>query len=356
MRVTLERDGPAATVSRVRDLGPLPFLRVVRGRDVGFSARFSDRSVWVFGDTPLNSPGSDGSSWRSSTWCWTHDFDARHGLDGLNEPVDGRGIPGEFLPFTREEQAYNAVHNRDTLPSEQRSRWALWPGPLVVDPTTGQAFVFYSKVFSRVGAWMFEAVGQSLAVWAEPDRPPVRPEVRPGAEEPTLLFPRGDTPLGAGALGVGDLIYAYGCQKEGMAFSCIVGRASFANAMTREAWRFFAGNGRWSDDWRVAVPVIKAAPMLSVHWNGYLGGYLAVYSAPLVNTIEIRTAEQPEGPWSGSRVVVTGRAPTNDKAWDYCGMSHAELARDNGRVEYITYCRETGFLKSEIRLVEVTFK
>jgi len=185
--------------------------------------------------------------------------------------------------------------------------------------------------------------------------PPTR-EAGSRAEEPTLLFPKGDAPLGAGALGVGDLIYAYGCQKEGMAFSCIVGRAMFANAMTRDAWRFFAGNGRWSDDWRAAVPVMQGAPMLSVHWNGHLGRYLAVYSTPLVNTIEIRTAEQPEGPWSGSRVVVIGRAPTNDKAWDYCGMSHAELARDDGQVEYITYCRETGFLKSEIRLVEVTFK
>jgi hypothetical protein len=30
---------------------------------------------------------------------------------------------------------------------------------------------------------------------------------------------------------------------------------------------FFAGNGRWSDDWNAAVAVMNAAPMLSVHWN-----------------------------------------------------------------------------------------
>ena len=35
---------------------------------------------------------------------------------------------------------------------------------------------------------------------------------------------------------------------------------------------------------------------------------------------------------------------------------HAELARENGRVEYLTYCRGTGFLSSEIRLVELRFK
>jgi hypothetical protein len=160
VQAPLEQGGPAAVVSAVRDLGALRFLGVVRGRDIGFSARFRDKSVWVFGDTPLDYPGTDGSSWRSSTWCWTRDFDAHDGLSDLNEPLDSNDVPGEFLPFTGKEQEYNAVHNRDTLPADERSRWGLWPGPLVVDPATGKAFVFYSKVFSKVGPWAFEDVGE----------------------------------------------------------------------------------------------------------------------------------------------------------------------------------------------------
>jgi hypothetical protein len=334
----------------------LRFLPVIRGRDGGFSARFDDRSVWVFGDTVLNSPGTDGGRWRSGTWSWTGSFDARNGLHDFHEPVDSNGAPGEFLPFTREELAYNSAHSRDTLPSEQRSRWKLWPGQPVVDPRTGNAFVFYTKVLSKIGPWAFESVGRSIAIWERPDRVPVRPELAPRADEPTLLFPRGDTSLGEGAVGVGDSIYAYGCRKEGVVFPCIVGRAFFADALRRFAWRFFAGNDRWSEDWHAAVPVMNAAPMLTVHWNEHLGRFLAVYSTPLVNTIEIRTAKRPQGPWSAGRVAVTGRPPTRADAWDYCGMAHAELARDNGREEYVTYCRETGFLESEIRLVEVTFE
>jgi len=337
-------------------LGALRFLGVIRGRDGGSSARFRGRSVWVFGDTPLDYPGADGSSWRSSTWCWTRDFDARDGLSDLNEPLDSNDTPGEFLPFTPEEREYNAVHNRDTLPVDERSRWALWPGPLVVDPVSGKAFVFYSKVFSKVGPWAFEAVGHSIAVWDDPAHLPARPNVGMDTGEPTLLFPKGDAPVIAGAVGVGEWVYAYAARREGLGFECILGRATFANALTRSAWQFFAGKGRWSNDWHEAVPVMKAAPMLSVHWNRHLRRYLAVYSTPLTNTIEIRTAARPEGPWSAGRVVATGRAPIDKEAWDYCGMAHAELTRSNGRVEYITYLRGTGFLSSEMRLVEITFR
>lgn len=345
--------GPDAEVVRVRDLGPLKFPRIINGRDGGYSTRFADRSVWVFGDTILNARAADGSRWRSSTWCWARDFDARSGLS-FHEPVDQRGAPGEFLLFTEEELAYNDANNGETLPGEQRSRWALWPGPVVVDSGAGKGYVFYSKVFSRVGPWAFKSVGRSIAVWEDPDRPAVRPQVRPGTAEPTLLFPEDEVPLGAGALVVGDSLYAYACRQEGLAFGCVLGRAKFAEALTRNAWQFFAG-GNWSNDWRAAVTVLRAAPMLSVHWNEHLRRYLAVYSTPLINTIEIRTALRPEGPWSASRVVVNGKAPLT-KTWDYCGMAHAELARENGRIEYVTYCRETGFLRSEIRLVEMTFR
>ena len=348
------QDGPDAEVAGVSDLGPLRFLPIIRGRDVGFSARFGGRSVWVFGDTPLNSAAEDGSRWRSGTWAWAAGFDARRGLV-LREPLDRKKAPAEFLPFRPEELAYNSSHNREEL-GEARSRWGLWVGPLVIEPSTGRALVFYSKVMCKVGPWAFESVGQSLALWDRPDHPRVRPDVRPGANEPTMLFPRGDVPPAAGAMAIGDEIYAYHCSKTGTAFPCILGRVTFANALKREAWRFFAGNDRWSDDWHAAVPVMNAAPMLTVHWNQHLKRFLAVYSTPLVNTIEIRTAKRPQGPWSMAQVVVTGLAPRSEGTWDYCGMAHPELARGNGRVEYITYCRDTGFLLSEIRLVELRFK
>jgi hypothetical protein len=350
-----EVNGPDAIVASVRDLGPVRFLPVIRGRDGGYSTLFDGRSVWVFGDSPLNSQSVDGSRWRSSTWGWTAQLDARHGI-ALQEPLDRNGAPGEFLPFTPEELAYNKAHDRDALPDDQRSRWRLWPAPLVVDPKTGKAFVFYGKFMSRNGPWAFEAVGESIATWDTVERPPVRPEVAPGANEPTLLFPAGDAPAATSALAAGDWLYTFRCPRDGLTFPCILARVAFADALTRSAWRFFAGNGRWTDDWHAAIRVMNASPQASVYWNDHLGRYLAVYNTPLANTIEIRTAEHLEGPWSNSRVVLTGRAAVSKGAGDYCGMAHAELAQDHGRLEFFTYCRDTGWFTSEIRLVEIAFK
>jgi hypothetical protein len=348
-------DGQEATVGRVRDLGRVRFLPVIRGRDGGYSARFDGRSVWVFGDSPINATSVDGSRWRSATWGWTGNFDATRGV-ALTEPVDRKGTPGQFLPFTSAELSYNTLHDRPSLPDSQQSRWRVWPGPIVVDPRNGRALIFYSKVMAHNGPWAFEAMGASIALWDSVSQPRVRPEVARRSNDPTILFGEDDVPPAAGALAVGDSLNAYFCDRKGLAHECIVARVAFADALNRRAWRFFSGGDRWNEDLHAAVTVMKAASMLSVHWNEFLHRYLAVYGTPLVNTIEIRTAPRPEGPWSDSRVVVTGVTPVAKDTWDYCGMAHAELARDRGRVEYLTYCRDTGNFTSEVRLVEVTFK
>ena len=345
-----------ATVATVRDLGPLPFMEVIRGRDGGYSARFVDRSVWVFGDTLMNRKGEDMIG-RSSTWCWTKDFDARDGLTSFHEPVDKDGVPGEFLPFTKDELAFNQANNREDLPDDKKSRYALWPGPVVVDPKSGIAYIFYMKLLAGfVDSFDFEVAGNSIAVWEGPDKPVVRPEVRVGAEDSTILFPKEDAFVGQGAVLVNDWMYVYGCETKSLSWPCIVARVKIEWVLKRNEWRFYAGQDRWSKDWKDAVKIMDAAPMLSVNWNRHLEKYLAVYSTPLKNSISIRTSDAPEGPWSASRAVVEGIAPSVDKKWNYSGMAHAEFARDNGRVEYMTYYRETGFLMGETRLVEVVFR
>jgi hypothetical protein len=301
--------------------------------------------------------GGEGMIGRSSTWCWTKDFDAHDGLTGFDEPLDKDGIPQEFLPFTKDELAFNRANNREDLPDDKRIRWALWPGPVVVDPKTGVAYVFYMKLLAGFeDSFDFQVAGNSVALWECPDKPVVRPEVRTGAEDPTILFPKGDAFVGQGAVLVGDWIYVYGCETKALSWPCIVARVKTEGVLKRNEWWFYAGQGHWSQDWKDAVKIMDAAPMLTVHWNRHLGKYLAVYSTPLKNSISIRTGDTPEGLWSPSRAVVEGIAPSVEKKWNYSGMAHPEFARDNGRVEYFTYYREAGFLKGEIRLVEVVFR
>lgn len=348
---------PAAVqVESARDLGPLKFLDVIRGRDGGYSAEFQGQSVWVFGDSIMQKKGVDGSQWRTSTWCQTGDRDARDNLQNLNEPVDTNGVPYEFLPFTEVEALYNGEHFTPEAPGEERSRWGLWPGPVVTSPDGKKAYVFYDKIFAGPnGQWDFRSVGRSIAVWNRPSERPVRPVFHPDAEFPTMLFPTNDIQMGHGALVVDGMLYAFGLTSGWLQWPMTVGRVPFDQALDRSAWRFYTGS-EWVADWKKAVPVLEGAPMLTVSWNAFLKRYLAVYGVPLKNSIVIRTAEHPEGPWSDPLKAVDCIPPVNTNQWCYSNLAHDEFSREDGRVMYFSYYRETGFLQGEVRLVEVTFE
>jgi hypothetical protein len=351
----------SAEIASIRDLGPLKFHKSIRGRDGGFSANFKGRAVIVFGDTVLNAPGNDGNNWLSNSFCRTRDFDARDNLSDLTDPLNSDGVAEHFLPFTEKESAYNTAHFRPDVPGDKRSRYALWPGAVLVSPKADEAMVFYSKLMvGSKSPFDFRLLGTSLATWESPDASPIRSEVRSKLEDPTILFPEGDVKIGHGAMVAGDWIYAYGSETQkdanGVSWPCIVGRVKYDRALERDAWRFYAGNGRWSSDFSDAVAIMDAAPALSIHWNEYLGKYIAVYSRQFVNNIAIRTADGPEGPWSQPIAAVECLAPTSKRAWSYCGMAHPAFAKERGRIEYFTYCREVDPLKGEIRLVQVTFE
>lgn len=136
---------------------------------------------------------------------------------------------------------------------------------------------------------------------------------------------------------------------------CIIARASLANALQRQAWRYYAGDDGWSADWEDAEIVLDGASPLSVHWNEYLDKYVAVYAEPLAHTVSIRLAPRPEGPWSVVLASIECEWSSEGGSIS-AGLAHPEFARDNGRVEYITYWRETGYLSDEIHLIEVVFR
>ena len=348
-------------IASVRDIGPLKFHKSIRGRDGGFSAHFKGCAVMVFGDTVLNAPGDDGMNWLSNSFCRTLDFDARDNLSDLTDLLNSDGVAKHFLPFTENESAYNVEHFQPDVHGGKRSRYALWPGPILVGPKGDKAMVFYSKLIAgRKGPFDFKLLGMSLAVWESPDTLSIRPEVQPKTEDPTILFSEGDVKIGHGAMVVDEWIYAYGSETQndvnGVSWPCIIGRVKYDRALERDAWRFYADDSRWSKDFNDAVTIMDTAPAFSVHWNEYLGKYIAGYSSQFINKITIRTATRPEGPWSSPLVVVDCLAPTTKQAWSYCGMAHPAFAQEKGRIEYFTYCREIDILKGEVRLVQVTFK
>jgi hypothetical protein len=348
---------PPDLVLGVREVGLIPDPPGAGGRDVGFSVKFGGHSVWIFGDTFFADAAADGYRWRSSGWSYTDDLDASDGLTGWTHAVDGNGKPLQLLPHTAAEQAFDDAHNGTPCPAANDcgARRTPSPGAVVVDEPSGRALVFYSKEATEPsGSYSFQAQGSSVATWASPAQPAVRPAVRPELTDPTLLFTSEEPPFGAAAVVAGDKLYAYACPGGSLSNPCRVGRAPLASALDRSAWSFYAGSD-WSSDLSAASAVFEGAPLFTVHYSPYLGKYVAFYLVPLGTDMALRTADRPEGPWSDAEHF--GQAlPALDGTWDYALAAHPELARDGGRIEYLSYFRPGTFLDGTIHLLEVTLR
>jgi hypothetical protein len=346
---------PDLKIHSVTDLGPMSEHSFIRGRDGGYSGLAFGRSVWVYGDTILGTADSEGSTWHNNSFQWTEDLDASDGLAAFGTNEDAAGAPKEFLPQTVEEHAYNDAHRGDPCKETPcGARWALWPGALIWDAERSRAIAFYSKLHAEPGDFNFYGVGSSLAVWYRFEDPPARPQLRPGADDPTLLFGPDEPGFGSAALVVEQWLYAYACQLDGFSKPCRLARAPLDRVTERSAWEFFTGGGEWSGEVARAEPVFEGNDILSIAYNSHLERYLAVYDQPMDHRVMLRTAPAPEGPWSAPLEAFIAQTPEGDPdGWIYDGQAHPEIEQDSGRIQYISYSRGTGFLQSEVRLVRI---
>jgi hypothetical protein len=75
---------------------------------------------------------------------------------------------------------------------------------------------------------------------------------------------------------------------------------------------------------------------LSVAYNRYLGGYLAIHSIGISDRIRLSLAPKPWGPY---RQIAEIGAPHRafEKAFCYAGKEHPELSEQGGKVVHVTY-------------------
>ena len=341
---------PDFEVLATRDLGPLETHDSVRARDGGYSGRFQDHSVWLCGDSILAWEGEDGSSWRHNSWSWTEDLNASDGVTGFDEPRDALEAPIEFFPMTEVEAEYNRAHADGVCEEEPcPARRVLWPGPLVDAGERGLAF--YTKIHGEPGEWNFEGLGCGVATWEDWDDGPIRHEVRPGTDEPTLLWTAEQGFCVSGALVEHGWLWAWSCGGN-PGKPCHLGRVAPGEVLDPDAWSYFAGEDRWSADVSDAASLFSGMDMTSVHRNEHLDRLVAIYSESFSEVVSMRTAERPEGPWTAPVTAFEAEAPAGDGN-AYCGLGHAELMGDGGRLEYVSYYRGTGDWEGEVRLVEV---
>lgn len=323
---------PTLEVVSVQELGVVGKPATVTARDVGGSARIGNRVLWLFGDTLFTPKSVDGTNLRSSTAAWA---DPARPLE-VTEPTDANGAPGQFVPFTTEELAFNAGTGTP------QDRIALWTGTPIADGADGIAW--FLKTHVRSGFLKYEHRGVGVI------RVAVNQTV--GVREPALVF--GPTePLFVNPARFGSDVYVYGNRGYGGGNPLVVARVPLAQVAQRSAYRFWNGTD-WVSDVSSATTLFFGVPgELSVSWNAHLGAYLVVYSDVLAGKVMARLASAPQGPWSDPVVLFTMRPAQTKSGFSYAGREHPDLARDNGKILFVTYYQPIDDFRGELRAVQV---
>lgn len=340
-------------VATATDLGTIPTNPDILGRDGAFSTLFQSYSVWLYGDTFLAKPDAQGRTLISDSWSFTTDLNAHSGISGFQERLDSTGAPTMILQETAAEMAYDQAHAGN--PCQQQpcgARWALWPSSIVVDPASNQAIIFYMVVNAQPGSFNFQGYGSSAAVWASFAGQPQRPTLNPPtvAGHPDLMFGQSDPNFGTATLINNGTLYVYGCglPDNGADKGCRLAKVDPATVQNRSAWTFYAGNGNWSSKLSDAISVFEGSSIVSVSFNSYLQEYTALYSPPFSQHVMIRTAPNPEGPWSPETLAFVAMQPVTGNVYD--AHTHPEYDENGGQTVFVTYSRSTGAFSSEVRL------
>jgi uncharacterized protein DUF4185 len=136
---------------------------------------------------------------------------------------------------------------------------------------------------------------------------------------------------------VGDTLYAYGCNTSNFAVACKLGRVALENVTPLSAWTFYAGNKNWSSRLSDALPVFTGNPILNVSWNDYLQQYVAVYNSPLSENVMMRTAPNPQGPWSREVMAFSALKPAPGQSPVDDAQAHPEYNVNGGQTMFVTY-------------------
>jgi hypothetical protein len=316
-------------VTGVRDLGIVANPAGAKFiRDGATSGLVGGRILYAFGDTLFFERAVDGANYRSNTAAY-----AELGRPiVLSEPLDAKGLPQQFIPFTDDERDYNDASGR---PDE---RIALWPGTLI-PRATGNALVFFNKLKVHPGLLNYEDIGTGIA------------EVGPGQTVakrlPGLLFTAPEPNFIHAAVPRDGFVYVYACQTSG---ACRIARAPLERAMERSSYSYWDG-AAWVPELARAQPVVPGSTSgFSVTYNDHLRSYLAFFSRAFGKAVELRVAPRPEGPWSDPVQVYQFPSAI------YATHQHEALDADGGRRVFVSAFRDLGNFRGEIKLLEISFE
>lgn len=342
----LPKDSPVAAV---RYLGNQFLENKVRitGADGATSVVLpSGESLWMFGDTvegPFKSiRGLDLTKLRSNTGAIAKPQNASQGIKDFRFLSDESVTrPRQIVPFAADE---NPAVNRV---------WAVHG--VAMAP---HVYLFYHRITLLKGVDVFinfQLDGMGIA----------RADVgdlnftRLIAPDKTRLFWKGQQPtFGVFVVSADGYIYLWGCLATGMFLAAtrpnsLEDLASYEYLVEAPDLKHPTIKPRWGKQFQPTGQLFDSVPNgVSCAYNPHLHKFVAFHSLHRENKIVMRTAEQFTGPWSKPQLVYQPERVT-EADLIYAAKEHPELARDDGRVMYVTFVNSATYVP---QMIEVTLK
>ncbi|HEX3601846.1 MAG TPA: DUF4185 domain-containing protein [Lacipirellulaceae bacterium] len=306
----------------------------------------SGNALWMFGDTvegPFKSiRGLDLTRLRSNTGAIVPKQHTANGIKTYHFLADETGKrPRQIVPFAADEDpAINRV-------------WAVHG--MTIPPHT---YLFYHRITLLKGVDVFLNFQLDGMGIARADAGDLNFS-RLSAPDGTRLFWKPQEPtFGVFTVRAEDYVYLWGCLVTGMHLArtrpgSIENLASYEYLVEAPTPEHPLLAPRWSKQFQPTGALFESVPNeMSAAFNAHLQKYVAFHSLNRENKIVLRTATQLTGPWSAPQVVYRPEQVTNDDLI-YAAKEHPELARDGGRVLYVTFVNSATYVP---QLIEVTLK
>jgi hypothetical protein len=320
----------------------------VSGTDAGYSLRLGNRTLWLFGDVFLLHPTDPKKPYVA-------------GLSncGLLVPRGTGPAPLRRYRFLTDPKTGLARPLMPNLPGED-STVRYWPFGGWHDAANRRAWLYFARIYAPGGGPLnFKTLGQGLMSASTDDLDRITFTATPAPDGGQLWWKTEAEPLFGAAVisdSPGDWLYVVGVDTRGRPRPGKMARVPKAKIADRAAYEYLADGAaaRWSPRVEDAADVkgLDSFSEMSVAYNRYLRGWLAVHTVGTSERVRLSLAERPWGPY---RRLAEIRAPHRafEKSFCYAGKEHPELAEEGGKVLYLTYVDQQRYW---LQLLKVTLE
>lgn len=307
----------------------------VSGTDAGYSIPLGLQTLWLFGDVFLLQPAAPAQRYVGMV--------ANCGL------LVSTGSSADVLHHYRFLTDAQTGLARQLLgrAAGEASQSRVWPLDGWTDPRTRTVYVFCQSILATgTGPFDFrvEGCGLESAETTGPQRFQFHRVPGQGGASLWWLAGSGRPLFGLSVVRgtAGGFLYVVGVVERGGRKEAVLARVLRQAIKDSTAYEYYTGKpGRdaWSPESDAAAAIDGLADFpadLSIAYNTYLGGYLAVQSVGISERIRLSLAPKPWGPY---RQIAEIGAPHRayQQAFCYAGKEHAELQQQGGRVIFVTY-------------------